>query len=112
MKNKVKKWIKKVCFPTAVFVCVLMIGVTVKAQESAVVKKGIFAGDIDLSGMSEAEARQAVTDYVEELKETEITLLASGDTEVAVTAGGLGVSLGDPGVGSEGLGVGNSGKVI
>nr|WP_300840126.1 VanW family protein [uncultured Acetatifactor sp.] len=112
MKNKVKKWIKKVCFPTAVFVCVLMIGVTVKAQESAVVKKGIFAGDIDLSGMSEAEARQAVTDYVEELKETEITLLASGDTEVAVTAGDLGITWANPELVSEALEVGTRGNVI
>lgn len=82
------------------------------AQSSNVIKKGIFAGDIDLSGMTYEEASQAVEAYVQSLEETQITLLAAADTPVEVTAGELGVYWANPELVDEAVNVGSKGNVI
>ncbi len=98
--------------PVLLTVLVMLCGMTVCARENDTIKKGIFAGDIDLSGMSGDEAKQAVESYVEELRKTEITLLAAAETEVVVTAGELGIAWANPELVSEALGVGVQGNVI
>lgn len=92
--------------------CVLAFGLRVDAQGAETIKSGIFAGDIDLSGMSTEEAAQAVEAYVEGLEDTEITLLAAADTEVVVTAGDLGVFWANPELVTEAAEVGTKGNVI
>lgn len=92
--------------------CVLAFGLKVDAQAAETIKNGIFAGDIDLSGMSTEEATQAVEAYVEGLEDTEITLLAAADTEVVVTAGELGVFWANPELVTEAAEVGSKGNVI
>ena len=92
--------------------CVLAFGLKVDAQAAETIKNGIFAGDIDLSGMSTEEASQAVEAYVEGLEDTEITLLAAADTEVVVTAGELGVFWANPELVTEAAEVGSKGNVI
>ena len=94
------------------FCCVLLFGMQAAAQGGDTIKKGIFAGDIDLSGMSAEEASQAVEAYVDSLKGTEITLLAADNTEVVVTAGELGVYWANPELITEAAGVGTKGNVI
>ena len=51
-----KKWMKRGCFPVLVFACLLMLGLQAKAESNDVIKKGIFAGDVELSGMDAAQA--------------------------------------------------------
>ena len=92
--------------------CMTAFGMKVDAQAEDTIKKGIFAGDIDLSGMTAAEASQAVESYVEGMEDTEITLLAADDTEVTVTAGELGVYWANPELVSEAAEVGSRGNVI
>lgn len=76
------------------------------------IKTGIFAGDIELSGMSAEQAEAALKNYVEGLQETEITLLAGGNHPVVVTAGDLGVKWGNPELVTEAMEVGAHGNVI
>ena len=92
--------------------CMLFFGMRVDAQGAETIKNGIFAGDIDLSGMSTEEAARAVEAYVEGLKDTEITLLAAADTEVVVTAGEMGVFWANPELVTEAAEVGSRGNVI
>lgn len=106
MRNRVK-W---GCIPVVALTC--MLGMKVCAQGEDTIKNGIFAGDIDLSGLSGQEASQVVEAYVEALKGTEITLLAAADKEVVVTAEELGISWGNPGLVEEALEVGTRGNVI
>lgn len=80
--------------------------------EKDAVKNGIYAGDVDLSGMDAEEAAAAVKAYVDRLKETEITLITSGDTEIVVTAGDFGLDWANREIISEALEVGKSGNVI
>lgn len=90
----------------------LMFGFSAQAKGDETVKTGIFAGNIDLSGMTADQASAAVEEYVESLKGTEITLLAAADKEVVVTAGDLGVTWANPELVTEAIEIGTHGNVI
>lgn len=92
--------------------CMLSIGIAVQAKGEKTIKQGIYAGDINLSGMTEEEALQAVGDFVEGLGNTSVTLLAGGHSETAVTAGELGIAWANPELVTEALEVGTRGNVI
>lgn len=87
-------------------------GHEVYAAQEDTIKTGIYAGHIELSGMSGEEAVQAISDYVKELEEVEITLLAGGDGAVVTTAGELGITWTNPDLVQEALALGTSGNVI
>lgn len=84
----------------------------VQAKTADTVKAGIFAGEINLSGMTADEAAAVIEDYVDELKLVEITLLAADNNEVLVTADDLGISWGNPELVEEALQIGTKGNVI
>lgn len=108
-----KIWIKRGCLLGMMLACLFSFGVTAGAAQSTdTVKKGIYAEDIELSGMSAQEAEQAVRAYVEELQETEITLIAAADAKVVVTAEELGLSWANLELVSDALAVGTRGNVI
>ena len=109
---RMKSRVKWGSVPMLALACGLALGMKVSAQGDGTIKNGIFAGDIDLSGLSGQEASQAVEAYVEGLKSTEITLLAAADTEVVVTAEDLGVAWSNPELVEEALEVGTRGNVI
>ena len=90
----------------------LSFGMTAHAAEKETIKTGIFAGDIELSGMSTDQATAALTAYIDGLRETEITLLAGGNNSVVVTAGELGIEWGNPELVTEAMEVGTHGNVI
>jgi len=90
------------------FVC----GMTVEAKGQDTVKSGVFAKDIELSGMTAAEVTAAVEGYVESLKEIEITVLAADNQEVTVTAGELGITWANRELVEEALELGSRGNVI
>ena len=87
-----KRFIGLGCLSALFFAGIFLWRMPVRAEGEATVKRGIFAGEIELSGMTAAQAEAAVREYVKELEETELTFLASADEPVAVTAGGLGKS--------------------
>lgn len=107
-----KKFLRRVYYLLPAFALMLMSGVTAEAKEEATIKSGIYAGDIDLSGMTADMAERAVRSYIEDLSAVEITLLAAGDTEVTVTAGELGLAWANPELVTEALEIGTHGNVI
>ncbi len=97
----------------AVFaVCTLGLGMTAQAKGEPTIKAGVYAENIDLSGMTEAEAVAAIDAYVEELKLVEIGLVAADENEVKTTAGDLGVTWANPELIKEALELGSHGNVI
>ena len=50
---------------------------------------GVHIDDIDVSGMTEDEARTAVEDYIAQLSASQVTLVVAQDTEVPVTVADL-----------------------
>lgn len=107
-----KKFLRRVYYLLPAFALMLMSGMTAEAKEEPTIKTGIYAGDIDLSGMTADMAESAVRSYIEDLCAVEITLLAAGDTEVTVTAGELGLAWANPELVTEALEIGTHGNVI
>lgn len=87
-------------------------GISVQAAGADTIKTGVFAGEIDLSGKTAAEARAAIEGFIEEASQKEITLIAAGGKEVKVTAEDLGIIWENPELVSEALELGTHGNVI
>ena len=81
-------------------------------QDSSKIHGGVFADTVDLSGMTEEEAVQAVTKYVEGLKNTEITLSTVEDNNVVVKAGDLGLTWSNPTICEEAFELGKKGNLV
>ena len=62
------------------------------AESDNVILEGVYMGDINLSGMTADEAKAAVNEFVNTLKQKNVTFGAVDDHFVAVTAGDLGLS--------------------
>lgn len=107
-----KKMMKKGCHLALTLICVFLWGMSVQAKGEDTIKTGIFAGDINLSGMTESEAKAAVEEYVAGLQDVEITLLAAADTEVVVTAGDMGIVWANRELVTEAAEIGTHGNVI
>ena len=59
---------------TALFIGFLSMGVTVNAEEK--IETGIYADEVNISGMTVSEARNAVQEYVDSFGDVQITLHA------------------------------------
>ncbi len=73
-------------------------GMTVNAKEEYTILEGIYADELDLSGLTAEEAKKKVYDYVAELGDKEVTLLTVDDKEVTVTMAELGLNWTNPGM--------------
>lgn len=78
----------------SVFVMAMVAGNGVEVQAAGTfntIEKGVFIGDIDVSGMTTLEAEEEVNSYMDSLKEKEITWNALNDNMVTVKVGDLGI---------------------
>lgn len=83
-----------------------------RADLQTAICEGVYAGDISLSGMTPAEAEQAVGAYIGELAQVEITLNLSAEQAVQTTAGELGIHFGNPEILEEAAGLGHRGNIL
>jgi len=100
---------------TAVMVILLLFnisGFTVDAKEADVIKTGVYADSVDLSGMTTREAENAIEDYVETLDQVEITFLVTQGNEVTVTAGELGLEWTNKEIVQEAVMLGTEGNIV
>lgn len=86
--------------------------VAVNPGDDGRIKEGIFAGKINLSGMSETEASSAVERYIKDIRNVPITLEAVSGNQVTVTAGELGVSWQNTEILKEAAALGRKGNVV
>ena len=107
---------KKLLKQLGMMVCAvaLLVGsnIATKAQDDYRVKNGIYISGIDVGGMTAEEAEAAIEAYVESLRDTEITLIAGGGSEVSVTAGDMGLTWENPEVVQEAVGMAQEGNVF
>ncbi len=82
------------------------------SPEKDVIREGIYAGPVELSGLSEAEARSAVDAYVASLASAKLVLVSPGDNTVTTTAGELGLTWDNPEFLEEAVSFGNVGNII
>ena len=92
--------------------------ISAEAAESDQIKSGVYAGltegdkQLDLSGMTGEQAQAAVTEYIEELKNTQITLVVGGGQKVTVSAGELGLAWANPEIVQEAVYLATQGNVV
>ncbi|MBR1522901.1 MAG: VanW family protein, partial [Lachnospiraceae bacterium] len=79
---------------------------------SGTINEGVYAGSIDLSGMSETEAMTAVNSYITDLGNTQITLNCVSGNQVSVPVSSLGLYWKNTDIIGDALSLGQSGNVI
>ena len=84
----------------------------VQAKASDTIADGIYVGNIDVSGKTIEEARQAVTDYIDGLKELTVTFEAVEGNQETATIGELGINWTNPEVINDAAGLGKKGNVV
>ena len=82
------------------------------AKSDNTIKAGIYIGDISVAGMTADEAKDAVNEYIDSLREVEITLLVTEENSVTVTAGELGLSWGNPEIVDAAAMLGTQGNIV
>lgn len=97
-------------FPAAVIAAMLM-AMPVCAQE-ATIESGIYVNDINLSGMTEEEAKDKIEAYVDSFQDTEITLQAIEDGTIVTTAADLGLEWGNKEILEEAVSFGRDGDIL
>lgn len=108
-----KKGLKRACFLIpALFLCLLIPGVSAKAKGEDTIKAGIYAETIELSGMTAEQAQTAIQEYVDSLGTTQITLIAAEGNEITVTAEELGIRWANPELVTDAAEIGQHGNVI
>lgn len=83
----------------------------VLAADGETISQGVYIGDVDVSGMTEEEAKKAVEDGMDETKAASITLKVDSE-ETVVNAGDLGLSWENQEVVQEALELGKSGNIV
>lgn len=81
------------------------------AGESETINKGVYIGDVDVSGMTAEEAKEAVEEKLDTLGSKTITLKAE-DASVTATAQELGMEWKNTNVVEEAAGLGKSGNIV
>lgn len=99
-------------FCVAVFFCIFCNGMEVQAKAEERILSGIYIDDIDVSGMTAAEAKETVNEMVNEKLATAITLKCVNDNEVVITPVDLGMKWSNPEIIDEITGMGKVGNVI
>lgn len=97
-----------------VFICIQLgcFGMIVDAKGNDTILKGICIDEIDVSGMTAAQAKETIEFLVEERLETPITLYCVNDNEVVITPSQLGMVWTNPEIIQEAVNVGRVGNVI
>lgn len=106
--KKITKYGWKLALALVVFCCM---GNRVQAAQP-LIHAGVYIEDIDVSGMTQEEAREAVQDYLSALGEKEIHLEAVGGNVITVTADELGLTWANPEMIEEAAGLGTQGNIV
>lgn len=84
----------------------------VYASEKNTISAGIYLNDISLEGKTIEEAEGMVNEYVEELLQKNITLKMTGDHEVTITPGDIGLYWSNPEILEETASIGKKGNIV
>lgn len=76
------------------------------------IETGVYIGNVDVSGLTEAEAVQKVQEYIDEIGQAEITLNAMNDNSLTVSADEIGLTWTNADVVTEAVKIGKSGNIV
>ena len=93
------------------FAAAIFVAIPVQAKEGKIVT-GIYVEDIDLSGLTETEAKKEIEDYVAAFGDAQITLHAPEEGEIVTSAADLGLKWGNQEILDEAVSFGRDGDVL
>lgn len=102
----------KVLLGISICVWIGCLGVSVEAKGADTILPGVYIDNVDLSGMTETEAREAISQMVETRLETPITLYCPNNNKVEIMPSELGISWDNPEVVQEAVKVGKVGNIV
>ncbi|MDR0949776.1 MAG: VanW family protein [Lachnospiraceae bacterium] len=105
-----KQWLMILCLVAGFLF--LRFGITAQAATEPTIQKGVFAQDINLSGMTGTQAKTAIEEYVSNLGQVTVVLVAGGEQEVSVTGEDLGIMWSNTQIVEEALMLGTGGNVV
>lgn len=92
--------------------CFLLCGMTALAAEEPRIQAGVYAENRNLEGLTAAEARANIENYVVTLMKQEVTLVGINGVEVKVTPAQFKMTWGNPEIVDEAISLGTKGNVI
>ena len=95
-----------------VFLLLITPGIHADAKAADVISNGIFAQNIDLSGMTQEEATQAVQGYVDTIMSTPIVLKVDDVNQVEVLPSDIALTWSNPEIIQDAINLGKSGNVV
>ncbi|MCR5031869.1 MAG: VanW family protein [Lachnospiraceae bacterium] len=95
----------------ALLIC-LFPGLKVQAASNPVIHQGVYAENIDLSGLTKEQAKQKIESYVEGISQTPISLKTVSDNTVTVTAADLGLTWKNKDIVDKAVELGKTGNVV
>ena len=108
-----KKYISVLVAAAAFILVFASIFTPVKAEEAdGKIEKGIFIGNVDVSGLSEEEAMQKVQAYIDEIGQAEITLNAMNNNSHTIRAEEIGLTWINADVVTQAVETGKSGNIV
>ena len=106
------KKIIKVLVGISICIWIGCLGISVEAKGIDTILPGVYIDNLDLSGMTEAEAKEAVSKMVESRLETPITLYCPNDNEVVITPSELGMVWNNQEIVQDAVKVGKVGNIV
>lgn len=104
---------KKLLLAAALLLAVSGTAAPIEAAEKNVnIKEGVYAEDIDLSGLTEEEASAKIEEYVDSMKDATISFTVAGDNTVSVSAGDLGIHWSNTDIVEDAVNLGQGGNLI
>lgn len=107
-----KMWKNMLAIVLAAGFCFLLSGTRAYAAPDDKIEQGVTADGIDLSGMTQDEAAQAIQNYVDALGQKQVQLLSEDGGSVNVTAAELGISWKNTEIPAEAVALGKKGNIV
>ncbi len=85
---------------------------SIHVDPNAKIGKGVYADEVDLSGLTYKEAKDKVEEYITTLRDRQITLTSINDRTSTVSAGDLGIKWSNSDLLIEAVDLGKTGNVI
>ena len=85
---------------------------SIHIDPNVTINRGVYADDVDLSGLTYKEARNKIEDYVSSLRNKQVSMTSIKDRVTTVSAGDLGLKWSNSDILIEAVGLGKTGNVI
>ena len=85
---------------------------SIHIDPNVTINRGVYADDVDLSGLTYKEARNKIEDYVSSLRNKQVAMTSIKDRVTTVSAGDLGLKWSNSDILLEAVGLGKTGNVI